>query len=255
MTKEECRNSEIHQPECQILRNHKPEKLLVTHEHAVYALITPLRIFSLNQRGTNRLANYSDTFTDIMSLSSHLQEHKNDIQRWSRIENDVLPILRSCNLLESEISVIEEIIAILRTNCCGLTPRLENLGASRGIALFPYFSIINHSCVANCRYTIGMDNTTMSVRAKRPILKGEEITIHYVGISLGNIVRKRSFQNHWKFDCRCDRCLDPSEFDTNLQAIKCKFCIEKDEKGFLLPVYSNTKDVVIRKVRTGTLFG
>ena len=136
---EKCRNSEIHQPECQILRNNNPEKLVVTNQHAVYALVAPLRIFSLNQCGPDRLVNYSEAFRDIMSLTSHFQELKNDKQSWGRIENDVLLILRSCNLPEAEIRVIEEIIAILRINCCGLTPRLEHYGASRGMALFPYF--------------------------------------------------------------------------------------------------------------------
>ena len=109
--------------------------------------------------------------------------------------------------------------------------------------------MINHSCVANCRYHISRDTTTMSVQAKRPILKGEEITIHYVGISLENIVRKRSLQKHWKFDCPCERCLDPTEFGSHLQAIKCKLCFEMEEKGFLLPVCSNNNDAVGVKVR------
>ena len=49
----ECRNSEIHQPECEILRNHKPEKLAVKNEHPVYALIAPLRIFRFKKESYN----------------------------------------------------------------------------------------------------------------------------------------------------------------------------------------------------------
>ena len=252
--KEECRNSEIHQPECQILRNHKPEKLVVTSEHPVYALITPLRIFHLNQIGLNGLTTSPRIFKDILALTSHLSEQKNDQQRWNRIEHDVLPILRACNLFEEAISMIEEIIAILRTNCVGLTPRLEHFGASRGLALFPYFSMLNHSCVANCRYSVSLDNTTMSVRGMRPILKGEEITIHYVGISLGNIARKRSFNNQWKFDCQCKRCMDPTEFGSYLQAIKCKVCPEKDRVGCVLPNYEDEKDDLCVKVQQTKLY-
>ena len=241
---QECRNSESHKPECQILRNHKPEKLVVTTGHPVYTLITPLRILSLRQFGLGEFEKYPEKFEDIMSLTSHLKERKNDKQRWDRIENDILPILRACNLLEHEISLVEKIIAILRTNCCGLTPRIEHFGASRGVALFPYFSMINHSCIANSRYTISMDNSTMLVRATRPILKGEEITIHYLGISLGNIMRKKTFESQWKFECRCNRCLDPTEFNSYLQAIKCKLCSENQEPSYLLPCYqTNENDI------------
>ena len=80
-------------------------------------------------------------------------------------------------------------------------------------------------------------------------MKGEETTIHYVGIGLGNMVRKRSFQNHWRFDCRYERSIDPTELVTHLQAIKCKLCFEMEEDGFLLPDCSNNNDAVDAKVR------
>ena len=234
--KEECRNSVVHQPECQFLRNHKPEKLDITNKHPVYALITPLRIFSLKEGSSNDSAKTSKLFDDIMSLTSHLIEQKDDKERWARIEHEVLPILRGCGFLERDIDLIEDIIAIIKTNCCGLTPRLEHFGASRGIALFPYFSMINHSCVANCRYSISMDNQTMVVRSLRPITKNDDITIHYVGISLGNIARINALKNQWRFDCNCERCLDPSEFGTNLQAIRCINCSRtEDRPAYMLP--------------------
>ena len=245
-----CRSSDIHQPECQILRNHKPEKLVITTGHPVYALITPLRVFSLSKSSSQKLQNL---FKDIMSLTSHLDEERHDKQRWDRIKNASLPILHNCNLVEGDIFVIEEIIAILRTNCCGLTPRIEHFGASRGIALFPYFSMINHSCIANCRYTVSLDNSTISVRAMKAISKGEEISIHYVGISLGTLTRKKSFNNQWKFECHCSRCQDPSEFGTYLQAIKCEDCIKKDKLGFLLPVYGEIEEGNIY-MKVGNIF-
>ena len=82
----------------------------------------------------------------------------------------------------------------------------------------------------------------------KPISKGDEITIHYVGISLGNIARKKSFKNHWKFECNCNRCQDPSEFGTNLQAIKCEDCLFDMKIGYLLPVYDTDKENSYSKV-------
>ena len=62
-------------------------------------------------------------------------------------------------------------------------------------------------------------------------------------------------KNHWKFDCQCERCLDPTEFGTHLQAIKCKLCFEKEGTGFLLPVCSNNNEAVLGKVSNGTISG
>ena len=236
----ECRNSEIHQLECEILRNHKPEKLVVKNGHPVYALIAPLRIFRFKKDASNGQMEATRKFEDIMSLESHLEERRRDQDRWDWVRYEVLPILKRCSLTEEDIEIIEKILAIIRTNCVGLLPKLEHCGVSRGYALFPYFSIINHSCIANCRYIVGLDNTTMSVRAMRPISKGDEVTIQYLGAMLGNSARKKSLEKQWKFTCNCNRCLDPTEFGSYLQAIKCKLCIDKQETGYMLPSYQTT---------------
>ena len=91
--------------------------------------------------------------------------------------------------------------------------------------------------MANCRYHISSDNCKITVRAMRPIKKDEEITISYIGPTLGNIIRKQSFQRHWRFVCNCKRCQDPTEFGTYLQAIRCKKCTEQRRDGFMLPEY------------------
>ena len=236
----ECRNSEIHQLECEILRNHKPEKLAVKNGHPVYALIAPLRIFRYIKDASNRQMKAPRKFDDIMSLESHLEERRRDQDNWNRVRCEVLPILKCCNLAMKDIEIIEKILAIVHTNCVGLLPKLEHYGASRGYAVFPYFSIINHSCIANCRYIVGGDNTSISVRATRSIPKGDEVSIQYLGVRVGNIARKTFFENQWKFICHCNRCLDPTEFGSYLQAIKCKLCIDKQETGYMLPSYKTT---------------
>ena len=67
----ECENSPIHAPECQILRNHQPNKLEILDNHAVYALVAPLRIF---QKKFSTLENDVKAFEQIMRLESHLDD-------------------------------------------------------------------------------------------------------------------------------------------------------------------------------------
>ena len=69
------------------------------------------------------------------------------------------------------------------------------------------------------------------LRAKREILVGEEISIQYVPVSLGQPQRAVSLGSVWCFECACARCSDPSEFGTYVSALKCQECAE----GLLLP--------------------
>ena len=129
-------------------------------------------------------------------------------------------------------------MAIARTNSVDLLQQLDESGSTAstpGYAIFPQFSLFNHSCMANCRYSITSDNTRITVRAMRSISKGEELTISYIGVTLGNIIRKRSFKSNWKFVCCCKRCCDPTELGTFLQAIRCSKCRQQNTDGYMLP--------------------
>ena len=166
-----------------------------------------------------------------------------DRTQWNRVRCILLPILKECMLSEDDIEVLEKLIAIVRTNSVDLPH--QRLGdtdrdcAALGYAVFPFFSLLNHNCMANCRYHIGPDNKTITVRAMRPIKKGEEISISYIGVTLANIIRKQSFQRHWRFSCACKRCQDPTELGTYLQSIRCRVCKDNEKDGFMLPVYQN----------------
>ncbi|ORY65476.1 uncharacterized protein BCR38DRAFT_409168 [Pseudomassariella vexata] len=71
------------------------------------------------------------------------------------------------------------------------------------LALFIVASRINHSCYPNTTYRFE-DKKYMTIRASRPIVKGEEITNYYV--SAGNPSRKSDLQVAWGFECACPVC-------------------------------------------------
>lgn len=235
---------ESHLPECLILRRHSPEKLRVevrkgpsspgeaVAPHPVGALIAPLRIFQLQNREAT-----VEAFRTIMGLEAHLEEQRKDASRWGWVREALLPILRGCGLSPDEVETVERIVAIVRTNCASLAHRLDHGGESRGYGVYPEFSMINHSCVANCRFAADpARGHLMEVRAMRPIRKGEEITIQYVSPTAGTAARQAHLFKQWKFRCSCARCLDPTEFGTYLQAIRCRVCSQdRQEVGFLLP--------------------
>ena len=85
----------------------------------------------------------------------------------------------------------------------------------------------------------GPDSFSVRVVARREILSGEEITIHYVPASLGQPARWVRLSSDWYFHCQCPRCLDVTEFGTFVSAIKCSRCRE----GLILPEHSDRPDL------------
>jgi hypothetical protein len=70
-----------------------------------------------------------------------------------------------------------------------------------GWALFLASSMVNHSCDPNM-YQVWY----VVVRAKRPILKGEQLTFCYTmpATKFSFEERQVAILNHYKFKCRCD---------------------------------------------------
>jgi len=74
--------------------------------------------------------------------------------------------------------------------------RTNSLTVEGGKAIYPTFSFLSHSCVANGRYVV-MDDNKVELRAKVDIKEGEEITIQYITFIFGNVKRRRDIQKSW----------------------------------------------------------
>lgn len=53
---------------------------------------------------------------------------------------------------------------------------------------------------------------------------GEEISISYVPFIIGEPLRSHHIQNEWFFNCKCKRCIDPTNNQSFISAIFCKKC-------------------------------
>ncbi|CAK9030209.1 Histone-lysine N-methyltransferase SMYD3 (SET and MYND domain-containing protein 3) (Zinc finger MYND domain-containing protein 1) [Durusdinium trenchii] len=86
-------------------------------------------------------------------------------------------------------------------NAFGLWER----GEEDGHCLVPLASMMNHSCVPNCRYQV--ENGAISFYALRDIEVDEELTFSYIDdSSMSTAERKRFIRTSWDFECRCLRC-------------------------------------------------
>lgn len=75
--------------------------------------------------------------------------------------------------------------------------------SEQGTALFGLASLCNHSCLQSARRFFFGD--VITIRAARPLEKGEEITIEYLD-GAGSL-SDRDKLSRWRFQCKCLHCL------------------------------------------------
>ena len=97
--------------------------------------------------------------------------------------------------------------------------------------LCPAMAMVNHSCQPNCR-VYWTSPHTLVLETRRHVTAGEELTITYCCTLLATPARQAKLLASKGFQCRCERCQDPGEGQTNTGGIKCSKCGE----GVILPV-------------------
>mmetsp|Transcript_11007 Transcript_11007/g.28721 ORF Transcript_11007/g.28721 Transcript_11007/m.28721 type:complete len:198 (-) Transcript_11007:54-647(-) len=100
-------------------------------------------------------------------------------------------------------------------NCFGLLNTAGDgaeTGPLEGWGVWPAISLFNHSCVPSLYLEFGgkaSERGRITVRALRPIPAGGPLTIAY-GRGAGRQSREEresTMREHWRFECRCERCL------------------------------------------------
>ena len=76
--------------------------------------------------------------------------------------------------------------------------------------LFPFASLLNHSCDANTQFFPLAGGAAMGVRAIQDIEEGEECTDTYIGLSTVGAHRRSKLEKTHGFWCACRRCSAPS---------------------------------------------
>ena len=74
-----------------------------------------------------------------------------------------------------------------------------------GRCLLPAISMVNHSCISNCRVQWGEGGMEMVLRTRVGITKGDQITISYCSTVLGTPARQKKLLMSKGFVCGCER--------------------------------------------------
>lgn len=188
--------------------------------HLTPEVVIMLRLLTVRNQG-------GELWAHIDKMMDHVEDRKKDARKWSTVEEKIIHVVQKI-WSEDDIcdSVLHKLYGIICTNCISL----EDM-----IGLYPVLAMINHSCVANTVYTLNTETNSVILRAKRRLEAGEEITLCYTDLWVGQPHRRIKLSKTWYFDCKCPRCSDVTEFGTNMSALKCSSCSE----GLVLPEASH----------------
>ncbi|XP_072380487.1 SET domain-containing protein SmydA-8-like isoform X1 [Diabrotica undecimpunctata] len=207
-----CKLSEHHQKECLLIRTFKKDRIFSDEDNKVLTkCMTPLRSLTLTREDVEL----------VVSLKSHKgSQHGKEIE--------ILTGKLGLTIPEDETKFLYHVCTVLDANAFEvLTDPLDNMNTVRG--LFPLGSLANHRCYPNAFHVFD-EQHRMIVRAAVFIEKNAEIFHSYTRLLWGTVSRNFHLKNTKHFICKCERCKDPSEFNTYMNAIYCKTC-----KGNLLP--------------------
>ncbi|XP_075224029.1 SET and MYND domain containing, arthropod-specific, member 1 isoform X2 [Lycorma delicatula] len=220
---EDCYLSTQHQPECKWTNLKRKNRVRITQfisPHPSYESITPLRI--CYQRNAN-----PQLWNKLITLESHCDARKNTPKQIAD-KKSVADFLHRFYNLQDDFST-EEILKI-----CGI---LEVNGHEVPITEPPYVAVYNiasmleHSCQPNCSKSFTCDGSIV-IHAAVPIKRGDHLSICYTDGLWSTGSRRQHLLETKYFSCRCQRCLDPTEFNTYFSAIKCD---KKECEGAVLP--------------------
>ena len=161
-------------------------------------------------------------------LLEMLEEHKEE--RRARPEQYIEPyreeVIGPLQRMGWQEGEILQVLAWFDVNSFSVVARA---GGGRGRGLFPLASLLNHGCVSNTRRLVS--GARLEVRASLPVCCGEALTTHYISPLLPRTTRRRHLAATHHFQCRCQRCLSPTDLGAHTSALRCLGCRE----GWLLP--------------------
>jgi len=226
---EDCQVGAAHYNECQIFRTLREKVKVDSYQEPnspMYQCITPLRL--LMKKNT-----HPKWFRRLQFLMDHREAREEEEKMWTEHQRNVVDfLLQSCNLNYTTDEIMWA-VGVLKTNSI-------TFGETGGRALFPMFSLINHSCSANTKHTIYIRNRRIAVQAQTAISCGEEILINYVPFIHGTVSRQAKLLRNWYFSCTCPRCSDPTELGSHLSSLVCQKC--PPGEGVLTQVSPLSKD-------------
>ena len=195
--------------------------------NVMYEPVVTIRLLLLRNTEPNK-------YLIAQTLMDHNEERKTvSNEYWEHsMETVINPILQSFMSKSLVIDISFEEVSKFVGICEVNNYEIYNIDNKTGYrAVLPVTSLLTHSCRSNCRPIIKRkypyDNRCV---ANVDIPKGTELTINYTCTTDPPAKRISALKHNWYFECICTRCSDPTDIESNLEALKCTTCHNEENK-------------------------
>jgi len=203
-----------HLPECIIFSKNK-ELSIEGNFH--YEAILPLRCLLLQKRNPKK-------WNTFLSMQSHIEERGSSTDVYKEIDEKIVRYLRHNYLLKIDAGILSDIssetlhkiCAIIEVNALDVPTATGELSA-----LYPTACYMEHSCIPNTKHSFNQEDLRISVISSADIKCEDHVTTMYTHALWGTAARREHLKMTKYFDCKCKRCADPTELNTNLSTLKC----------------------------------
>ncbi|XP_040568467.1 SET domain-containing protein SmydA-8 [Lepeophtheirus salmonis] len=223
----ECEKAPIHsKKECALLADchlkpiidlNKPEKDL-----PIYQFLTALRCLLVKEFRP-------DNWSILESMESHTELRKNEESYRVNQVNIVKFILERIKY-DTTVEDINKCIDVMDVNAFEIRSHEFSIAG-----LYPMTAMMNSNCSPNTQNSID-ENYICRVMAITRIPKGSEINSTYTRTLSGTLYRRNQLKESKYFDCKCERCCDPTELNSHFSTLLCQAIlpsISKTCKGFV----------------------
>lgn len=155
----------------------------------------------------------ANNFASIKCLEAATQYiDSKTVEELKQTSKTISKIANEHKLLLSDKEALHLLYAIQ----CNAHQILDDKDRAIGLGLFPFTSMLNHSCAPNCAHYFDITANgipKLIMRATKDILPGSEICYSYVSLYSSAITRRLKLQKAYQFLCNCSRCTDNDNND------------------------------------------
>ena len=152
----------------------------------------------------------ANKFQHILSLESVTSQMSEDdeaaVAQVAHMLHEVVDSSKNDENFELELPDVEQLMYSVQCNAHRV---LDSECRPVALGVFPFTSMMNHSCVPNCAHYFVVEqgkSPRLIMRANRDVSTGEELTYSYVALYDGTSERKKKLMAAYGFLCDCTRC-------------------------------------------------
>lgn len=229
---EECENHPHHKDyECQVFveAREKFNTAIALNEELQTGVpqlecITPLRLLLASEKDPERWEK------QVQKMEAHNKKRHGNCQ-WKADQVNIVDYIRNrLKLTKFSEEAIQTVCGILQIN----THEVRTSKGYPARALYPQFSLMNHSCVSNTSHGVSPTDYKVYLRTTVKVPKGGELYGSYTHSLLPTMLRREQLYEGKHFSCACNRCSDPTELGTHMSSLKCSKC----DNGIVVPLDS-----------------